>query len=256
MLDSESLSVGTHSQRRKGFVTYLFRQRWPYLVTVVVIAAVAIAIWLGFASAEDTLDRLLAVPVSMATLLVAIAIGFMNMRREWVDSLPWVLSLRIRLVGPGTDGTDPGPRTVAVFYDIPMASPANAREWSQQLASKVMTPERLPLSLFTVDLTDDIVHAGKARFRRMAISYGVQRVPERKPHSEETYSMPREEGSSVEPGTARPALAVRMKDEFASGGVFIEDVDLQLTFCGQSTESLDKLWATVEAGKPMQSGEK
>lgn len=209
------------------FWRYLKQRKLWFSVSVAVLVIFLVLAfifgWRGASGDSAWIEFFFAVPVALVTLLVASGIGIMNTRREWIDSLPWALSLRVRLVGVRSDGSDPGPETVAVFHDIPMAAPANAREWAQQLMIKVLKPERLPLSLFTVDLTGDVVREHKRCFRRMAVSYGVQR----------------------QTGNSESRTDVELKSEYGAGGVFTEGAHLQLSFCAQSTESLDELWSEM-----------
>lgn len=111
--------------------------------------------------------------LGLATLVVALGIGALNTYQAWVESLPWVICLRVKILDPDSNGMI----TQLVFQDMPLAAPANAREWSQNLMGKALTPSRsLPLDLFTVDLSGMVVDRGRAR--RMCITYGMANTSE------------------------------------------------------------------------------
>lgn len=242
----DSSSAASRVSVRGGFLAYLFKDRWRYFVTVVAIVIVAIFIWSVFPSAEDTLDRLLAVPVSLATFFVAVAIGVLNMRREWVDSLPWRLSLRIQFWGPGPDGAESGRETALVFGDIPMASPANAREWAQQLAGKALSPSRLPLGLFAVNVTESVVKSGSGTFRRMCLTQAID-----SPVPSDAQSQDEMKEVGLDSGPEEVAfIHPEWRDK-----LLVEGADLRLE-CRAVENSLDALWCRLTAGEELPMGKK
>lgn len=142
------------------------RNNVGFLVLLGTIFLILVAAWVTLTIADRTTiaDSFLALPMGALTLIVAAGIGWNNMRRTWIDSLPWVLC--VRLQKPTTDDS-PTLETFAVLEDIPLAAPANAREWAQNLASQLSDNPRLSLGVFTVDTVDRLLDSNQ---RRMCIT--------------------------------------------------------------------------------------
>lgn len=143
------------------------RANLAFLAALFVVFVILVVVWWVLRTQgewTDGVDSFFALPVGALTLILAGAIGWNNMRRTWIESLPWVLCVRLRKPSSAESRTL---ETFAVLEDIPLAAPANAREWAQNLTTQLSTDQRLKLGLFEVDTVDRLLASDE---RRMCIT--------------------------------------------------------------------------------------